>query len=168
MTKFKPLPPVERLREVFEVDESGQLKWKKRPHAKCWNIDIGGIAGSTKEDGYWRVTLDGSHYYCHRIVWKMFTGVDPGELEVDHVNKNRSDNRICNLRLVTTRQNSFNRGGAKTSKTKIPCVFYTRSRRSPFKVVVNSKHIGSFQSVHEAIRARDEYKLAVLRGEGML
>lgn len=168
MTKFKPLPLLERLMEVFEINEDGCLTWRQKPHSKCWRINSGDVAGAAKEDGYWRVTLDGSHYYCHRILWKISTGMDPAQNEVDHINRDRSDNRISNLRVVTTWQNSLNRKGGKTSATEEQCIFPTGRNRSPFKVVINGKHIGSFSSMPEAIQARDECKLAILAEEGML
>jgi hypothetical protein len=167
MTKFKVLPPVERLKEVFEINEKEQLIWTKRPNLKCWYIKEGDIAGAIHESGYWRVTLDGSQYYCHRIIWKMFTGVDPGPFEVDHINRDRSDNRIVNLRLLTTRQNSLNKGETKTNKTGEPCIFRSGRMLNPFRVIVNGKHLGNFSSIDEAARVRDEYKLEVLTEEKM-
>lgn len=167
MTKFKSLPSVERLAEVFYLEEDGILKWKKKPHPRCRHIEPGAVAGSKKEDGYWRVTIDGSTYYSHRIAWKMATGQDPGQLEIDHINRDRSDNRASNLRLVTTAQNSLNRnavGGA----TGEPCVFRTGRNRSPFKVIVNGCHIGSFSSIEHAARARDKYRLAASNARGLL
>jgi hypothetical protein len=168
MSKFKMLPPLERLNELLFIDADGNLRWKKKPHSRCKHIESGAIAGSAKADGYWRVTIDGSHYYSHRIIWKIETGTDPGCFEVDHINRNRSDNRICNLRLLTPRQNCLNKCESGRGKTGESCVFNTGRRKSPFKVVVNGMHVGSFSSIRDAIVARDKHKGDVLAREGML
>ena len=46
--------------------------------------------------------------YVHRMVWQAFNGYIPEELEIDHDNKKRYDNRLCNLRLATRSQNLQN------------------------------------------------------------
>ena len=56
-------------------------------------------------EGYRRVGKE----LAHRVAWRLGTGEDPGKKYVDHVNGDRSDNRLCNLRLVTPQQNAWNR-----------------------------------------------------------
>ena len=46
---------------------------------------------------------------AHRLAWKLHYGEDPGKMCVDHINGDRADNRICNLRLVNRQQNAWNR-----------------------------------------------------------
>ncbi|HBV6026302.1 TPA: HNH endonuclease [Klebsiella aerogenes] len=61
------------------------------------------------------VTIDGRcrHIGAHRVAWILAHGVIPDGLQVDHINGIRDDNRLCNLRLVTNRENSHNRRSAK-------------------------------------------------------
>lgn len=63
------------------------------------------IVGSMRKTGY-ITTGDGSFTeYCHRIVWEMHCGKIPEGYEIDHINHDRSDNRIENLRLVKKKDN---------------------------------------------------------------
>jgi HNH endonuclease len=57
----------------------------------------GAVAGELDQDGYVVIELDGTEYYAHDLAWKMTYGVDPRS-PLEHINGNRSDNRIANLR----------------------------------------------------------------------
>lgn len=63
----------------------------------------GDIAGRLTDDGYIRIGLYGRQYSAHRLAWEISTGVAPRE-EIEHINGNRSDNRIANLRETTAAQ----------------------------------------------------------------
>lgn len=100
--KPKPLPSQERLAELLEYQEKGfgwTLYWKP---AAWWRQRDGPPAG-TKPPGKASISIcvDGVLYPADRLVWKLVHGRDPvGRLV--HVNGNRSDNRIGNLREETT------------------------------------------------------------------
>lgn len=100
----KPLPPVEILREYLDYDpETGIVRWKKKP---ARNVEVGDEVGSYYE--YRRVSVKGSGYPVHRLIWKLVTGDDPGVFEIDHINGVRDDNRWCNLRLADRCKNAQN------------------------------------------------------------
>lgn len=112
------LPPQSVLREWFDYDpEIGQLIRKARPREhfpdlRSWHgrntRDAGTAAASLGGDGYLRVGFLGKYYRVHRLIWKWMTGEDPPAI-IDHVNRNRTDNRWCNLRAadpVQSRRNS--------------------------------------------------------------
>ena len=44
-------------------------------------------------------------YLVHRFVWECFNGIIPERKEIDHINNNKEDNRLCNLQLMTPQQN---------------------------------------------------------------
>jgi hypothetical protein len=69
--------------------------------------------------GYTVVSLKRSSWQAHRLIWLMVYGEDPGPHEIDHINGDRSDNRLINLRLATAaqnRQNSSARRGRQLPK----------------------------------------------------
>lgn len=87
-----------RLVEALTYDPAtGQFCWRSR----------GKPAGCINTDGYRRITLDYVAYPAHRLAWLYEHGDWPTS-EVDHINGDRADNRIANLRLVTRRGNSHN------------------------------------------------------------
>lgn len=63
-------------------------------------VKSGDIAGRKNHDGYIHVSVFGKTYSGHRLAWFLHYGEFP-ELDIDHINRDRSDNRICNLRLAT-------------------------------------------------------------------
>ena len=90
--------------------EDGKLFWKQPTSSK---FKVGHEAGSINTNGYVVVQLFNKKYYAHRIIWKMFNTVIPKGMQVDHINNNRTDNRIENLQLVTHKQNSQRRNSSK-------------------------------------------------------
>jgi hypothetical protein len=59
-----------------------------------------------------QIGLDGRVLQVHRVIWYLHHGIDPGNLEVDHINRDPSDNRIANLRLVDGKANRANSASA--------------------------------------------------------
>jgi len=100
---IKKLPPLERLNELFSYDPQTGLLINKvsRGPAKA-----GSVAGSLTVNGYIEICVDYGRYLVHRLAWKMAYGKEPShELVVDHINSNKADNRLINLRLTTNREN---------------------------------------------------------------
>lgn len=60
-------------------------------------------------NGYLRVKIARKDYKVHRIIWTVFNGPIPDGFEIDHINRICNDNRLDNLRLVTSAQNNHNR-----------------------------------------------------------
>lgn len=114
----KPLPEVSVLRELFDFrEDSGLLLWRERPRELFksqmqfvrWNkYYAGSIAGRLTTSGYRSIKIFGEAYQAHRIVWKLLTGRDASE--IDHINRDKLDNRPKNLREVTRSANMKNKG----------------------------------------------------------
>lgn len=66
------------------------------------------LVGTLTSDGYIKVSIFGRNYFAHRLVWFYVNKVWP-EKQIDHINGNRIDNRICNLRECTASENQQNR-----------------------------------------------------------
>ncbi len=135
MTTYKyPLPTATYLRTIFRYDpETGGLYWQNPTHARCTKGAI-----KPRKDGYVWVCLDGRNYAAHRVIWAMQTGDIPQEMEVDHINHIRSDNRWANLQLLTPADN----------QRKKPAKYKTRplDQRKPRKVVAVKTKSGKWQA----------------------
>lgn len=95
----------------------------------------------------------GASEIMHRVIMNA-----PRGMEVDHINRNRLDNRRCNLRLVTHTQNAWNRGGlGRNQSSQYAGVQKTTNGRWLARIMVNGTHIGlgTFGSEIEAARAYD-------------
>lgn len=70
---------------------------------------MGTVAGFLKKNGYWVVGLKGEYWLVHLIIWVMHYGNEiPDDKMIDHINRNKADNRIENLRLVSMSHNTIN------------------------------------------------------------
>ena len=101
--KHKKLPNLAYLRNTYSYDAiEGKLFFKD-------DLAVDSkLAGYQEKNGYWSITIKGKSYKLHRIVFYMFHGRDPGDKVIDHINGDKGDNRILNLRAVTHRQNASN------------------------------------------------------------
>lgn len=107
----KPLPSKDELHRLFAYAD-GRLIRKVRTRSKAAGTD----ACVTDKAGYVTVTIKRTTYMAHRLVWAMFNE-DPGQLEVDHIDCVRSNNRIENLRLTTRSGNNQNQRCAHPSNS---------------------------------------------------
>jgi hypothetical protein len=158
MSNPKPLPSLERLREVFAVTAEGDLIWTKRPH-KGSAIKLNTPVRNVDNCGYYRVKLDKENYKVHRIIWAMVNGRDPGLLQIDHINRDKTDNRPENLRLATSHQNMRNRIARPQSETGELHIYRCppRCKLKPYVVGVRRQYLGTFATIEEAKKARDQY-----------
>lgn len=143
----------ERLKELFHYDpETGIFIRKVRI---SYRSKVGEIAGGfDASTGYVRISILGELYYSHRLVWLYVTGVWPKK-EIDHINGNRSDNRLCNLREATKSENRQNisADGYKTNSCGFLGVFLDKScNRWRAKIEVNKclESLGSYSTAEEA------------------
>lgn len=95
----------EEARSLLNYDpETGILRWRVSPNKR---IQAGSICGGISIYGYSRLRIKGRYYQSHRIAWLYVYGKFPNG-SLDHQNGICTDNRICNLRLATTSENSMN------------------------------------------------------------
>jgi len=103
----KPLPRyfIEKNLEYSSTSPSG-LIWKTTYAVRAKE---GTIAGSLGKRGYWYVGLNGSKYLCHRIVSFLTNSEFSDDLEIDHLDLNKSNNVSDNLRVCTRSENLKNK-----------------------------------------------------------
>lgn len=155
MTKFKPLPPLERLEEVFHADKDGRLYWKCKPNPDV-NVSRTKIGDQITRicNGYFVVGLDGDVYRVHRIVWALLYKQDPKDFQVDHINGDKTDNRPHNLRLCNNAQNQLNAKIRSDNKSGIKGVHFYPSKKGGFwRATYRGEKLGKFSTKEEAAKA---------------
>ena len=140
---------VEELKKVFRLKD-GKLERLNRHYPKGKWLVVEN--NSNHGDGYCQVTWNGKKTLYHTIVWILSTGEDiPEGLQIDHINGDRIDNRIENLRLVTSRENGQNMKVHREGKL-IGCGFTKRDSRYMARLVIDKKAIflGYYDTKEEA------------------
>ena len=100
------------LRSLLRYDSvTGKLFWS----ARRFGVKLGREAGRARRDGYRDVKILGNLYLSHRLAWLYVHGRWP-EKFIDHINGNRADNRIENLRECSNSQNLANRPAQMNNK----------------------------------------------------
>jgi len=136
------------MHNIFEYKD-GKLLWKvSRSNA----ISIGQEAGTEYARGYKRVYFDGKTCAVHRVIWEMFNGAIPDGMQVDHIDGNPENNKIENLRLVTSSQNAMNR--VHKSKIKIKNVSLC-AENNKYKVSLQASGKRIFCGYYEDIELAD-------------
>ena len=150
----KPLPPLSVLQALFSYSVvTGRLYWKKG----SWK---GHVAGRERVGTrYLEVRFSRQSYGAHRLIWKLVTGSDPGTLDVDHVDGDRTNNSWLNLRIGTRSQNLCNRPKQSNNTSGFKGVsFFTP--KGKWRAVLTyqgvSHHLGYFATPEEASLAYAE------------
>lgn len=160
--------PAEVARQLLSYDPAtGLLTWLPREGSPAFNTKYAGQpAGNVRKNGkvYAGVTIDGQTrlYANHRLAWLLYHGEWPAK-DIDHINRNPTDNRIANLRLATHAQNLANQSMRRDNTSGCRGVFWIE--RSKRWVALISQYnggnqrniyLGSFTDKAEAIRVRQE------------
>jgi len=144
----------ELLKSLLHYDpETGVFTWLSD---RGGGISMGDIAGGNDGRGYIRIRVMGKRHKAHRLVWLYVYGRFPSQ-HMDHINRNPSDNRLCNLREVNDSQNAQNRDVHKNSKSGIKGVrWHTQFSKWHVRLMVNKKQnsLGLYDTLEEAIDAR--------------
>ncbi len=165
MTKPHELPSFEIVAEWLSYcPQTGRIAWRKN---RWYNAKEGSEAGSIcSATGYRRIRLGGKRkHQAHRIAWLLHYGSDPYPLEIDHIDGNRTNNKLANLRLVTRQQNQFNRPKNKNNSSGYKGVYrYKDNWRAGIRMNGRIHWIGVFSTPGLAAEAWNEAAIR-LRGE---
>lgn len=149
----------ETVRKLFNYEpETGKLTWN---YPSSNRIKLGDEVGKSGPAGYSAVRIGGVNYLVHRLIYLYFHGVFPRQ--VDHINRNRLDNRIENLRESTQSENCGNcfKSSVNTSGFKgVEWNPKNRKWRVKIKKDYKTVEIGSFIDQVDAAQA---YNLAAER-----
>jgi hypothetical protein len=139
------------LRQLFDYDpKDGKLYWKRS----------GKVAGSTDSSGHRQVKIKGVTYQLHRIVWLWWYG--DGSLpmcQLDHIDRDRSNNRIENLRLAA-RNDSDNQQNTSLRKDNTSGIkgvsWIARIRKWEVQIQTDKKkkYVGVYENLLDAVAAR--------------
>lgn len=148
--------PQKLVKMLWRYDpETGYFYWLVR-YGHC---EIGDRAGFQKyrKHGSGPITMifGGHHYMAHNLAWIYMTGRNPNN-EVDHINRDQTDNRWKNLRAATRSQNQANTRLYKNNKLRIRGVHFVKAN-GRYRVMIShdgkNKHLGYFNTVDEAATA---------------
>lgn len=143
-------PSAEVFREYLKYDpDAGVLTWTDKNKKKA-NKPIKGM----HENWYITFSFQGKTYKAHRVAWLLYHGEWPPH-QIDHINGNRGDNRIVNLRSVTQFQNMKN-ARLNSNNTSGVCGVYWVNNKWLAAIGVNNKliRLGSFDCKIDAYAAR--------------
>ncbi len=156
--KYGDTPSIEYIKKYLSYDPlTGSIKWCK---TRC-GTKLGSEAG-TDHKGYRRIKINGKLLLAHRVAWAIYYGEWP-EIEIDHINMDKGDNRIENLRDVSRSQNMTNRN-YPAGISKISGV---NKHKDGWQSVIslNGKRLflGLFQTIEEAKEARRRAEIEIHR-----
>lgn len=142
----------ERLRERLHYDpETGIFRWRVRPHRRS-RRRAGDVAGYLQPQGYISIRIDTVGYRAHRLAWLYVYGCWP-KPEVDHINRDRSDNRLANLREATRTQNAWNTDAHASNTSGVRGVYWhKRAGKWHAQIAAHGQmiYLGLFDSIEEA------------------
>lgn len=177
-----PVPP-DVLRQLIDYDpQTGAMTWRKRgPEffksdgyrsaegcAANWNSrNAGKPALAAKSHGYLCGRLFDRTVKAHRVAWAIARGEWPKH--IDHINGDKADNRLCNLRSVTVAENNKNLSMRCDNTSGTVGVRYDAARKL-WKAEIANKFIGRFETMEAAKAARmaEEEKLGFHQNHGRI
>lgn len=140
----------EVLAEFVSYDKDTGLFTRVKDHPRA---RAGSQIGKDCGHGYIRFHVQGLSVYAHRAAWMLSYGSIPTGWEIDHINRDKHDNRISNLRLVTRGINMQNTGARGV------CYSPARGKwRAYISVHRSQYHLGYFDNLVEAMEAREAGK----------
>ena len=141
--------------------EKGIILWKDRPTVFS-RVVIGYEAGYLHHTGYRYVNIKNRRYSTHRIIWLMSYRSLPTypSFEIDHINGDKSDNRLCNLRCATKSQNMANTSLLKSNTSGYRGVNMNHGKWvAAIKINKKKVHLGVFLEKEDAAKAYNKAAL---------
>lgn len=138
------------LKDILSYDpETGVFTWIVSPTN---SIQVNSQAGTLHDSGYIKISIGNKCYRAHRLAWLYVHGEWPAKF-IDHINGNRSDNRLCNLRQATPGENKHNQTAPINNTSGFKGVtWHKQQKKWNVKMKINKKriNIGSFDDLEFA------------------
>lgn len=142
-----------KLQELLHYDaDTGVFTWRVANGRKGL---LGKVAGTVKLNGYVEITINYKKFKAHRLAWIYFNGEDPSG-EIDHINRCTTDNRINNLRAVSSSLNKENRLKQSNNKSGYKGVSWHQKAgkwQAHVRTHGRSNYLGLFVSAEDAYAA---------------
>lgn len=139
----------ECFRKLNYNKETGVFTWK---HDGTRGVKAGDVAGAKTKDGYIMLSIKGKKILAHRVAW-LFANKEFAQGNIDHINRNKSDNKIANLRLANASENAQNRlKNSKNTSGYKGVTWHKRDKKWQAAITVQSKviHLGYYANVEDA------------------
>jgi hypothetical protein len=153
MCKYKNNIDLSEIRSFLSYNpETGVFSWVKSSGNRR---PAGSLAGSLTKTGYYEICYNNQRLLSHRLAW-FFVYNNIPEGVIDHVNGTKTDNRICNLRCVSQKQNSQNSlTASKNSKSGVRGVYKNKIGSWIAQITCSgkTKYLGSFKEIENAKEA---------------
>lgn len=154
----------DQLRSMVTYDqETGEMVWRIRPGLGSVNTKFAGRqVGTIGADGYRIAMVNGKNYPVHRLAFLYVTGEMP-QMQIDHINHIRDDNRWQNLRLASHSENCKNMALHRDNWSGVSGVsWYPPSAkwRAQIRHANRQKHLGLFVDFFEAVCVRKSAEMA--------
>ena len=144
-----------QLKNILHYDkETGVFTWLSSVVMR--KVKPGSIAGTVNKEGYRQLSIYGKSLYVHRLAFLYMLGYMP-EGDVDHIDRNPSNNRWVNLREVSRSCNMRNCGNREDNVTGVKGVCWHKTNgRWVASIRINRRdiHLGSFNDFTEAVSGR--------------
>ncbi|WP_312740473.1 HNH endonuclease [Cedecea neteri] len=143
----------EILKEHLHYDpETGAFTWIKKRRGR---MQPGDAAGAINSHGYVKIHLLGKVFSAHRLAWLIYYGEWPPE-DIDHIDRNKSNNRIDNLRKASRSMNSANVGIKSHNTSGYKGVSFNKEWGKWFAQIIvrgKKKFLGYYESPEKASEA---------------
>ncbi|AVX37811.1 HNH endonuclease signature motif containing protein [Yersinia massiliensis] len=154
---------------TYLVEQEGRMDWALLKEALKYNPETGNftsalhsgvkVRGMIAENGYLKVSFNKQVFFAHRLAWFYVHGKWP-TADIDHINGNPSDNRLCNLREATRARNTHNQRLGKSNTSGARCVSWSRNAKRWVIQITRFGHrfnLGTHADKEKAIEIANEF-----------
>lgn len=137
------------IKELFHYQD-GKLFSKINSHKRLIDQEL----GSVNKNGYLQLRINGKLFYLHRMIYLYHHGHLPKF--IDHIDGNKCNNKIENLRAADRSQNEYNKKISKRNKSGVKGVYWCKTKNKWVSQITfnkNKKYIGCFDNLEEASNA---------------